>query len=67
MNRAESPGWTAKLDGQGCWPNRPIHWGATYKVSTLPTGSDPGTFDDATLAGILYATDEFEFPHIAAY
>jgi hypothetical protein len=24
------------------------------------------TFDYAPLAGILYATDEFEFPHIAA-
>ncbi len=32
----------------------------------LPTGPDPETFDDVGLAGILYATDEFEFPHIAA-
>jgi hypothetical protein len=32
----------------------------------LPTGPDPVTFDDAGLTGILYATDEFEFPHIAA-
>jgi hypothetical protein len=66
MSRAELPGWMAKLDGDGCWPNRPTHWGATYKVSMLPAGPHPETFDDVGLAGILYATDEFEFPHIAA-
>jgi hypothetical protein len=60
------PGGIARLDDQGCWPNRPTHWGGTYKVSMLQTGSAPETFDDADLAGILYATDEFEFPHIAA-
>ena len=62
MSRAGSPG----LMATGCWPNRPTYWGATYKVSTLRTGSGPRTFDDVGPAGILYATDEFEFPHIAA-
>jgi hypothetical protein len=62
MSRAGSPGWMAT----GCWPNRPTYWGGTYKVSMLQTGSDVLTFDDAGLAGILYATDEFEFPHFAA-